>query len=345
MALDKSESGAPLVEARGLGRNYPMRQGLLGHKRDIWAVRDVTLNVSRGETVGIVGESGCGKSTLGRMMLGLEDPTTGSVHFDGRDIAGLAGGERRRLARQMQMVFQDPFGSLDPRRSVGAQIADGLRTHSIVPANKVKDEVTRLIEQVGLPASAALRRPHEFSGGQRQRVAVARALATQPDFIVADEPVSALDVSIQAQVVNLLMHLRRDLDLAMLFISHDLHVVRHLCDRIAVMYLGRIVEEGPAEKVFGTPAHPYTRALLASTPSLYPRDDADGDRVLPGELPSPANPPSGCPFRTRCPIAEEACAAAVPPLDELAPGWRAACIKAGPIATATAPAEERSPTP
>ncbi|WP_306132260.1 ABC transporter ATP-binding protein [Roseivivax marinus] len=327
---DPAPAGA-LVQAVSLGRNYPQRQGLFGTARAMWAVRDVSLDISAGETVGIVGESGCGKSTLGRMMLGLEDPTTGHVRFDGQDIATLQGATRRKLARRMQMVFQDPFGSLDPRRTVGAQIADGLRTHDIVPASEVGAEVTRLIEQVGLPAEAAKRRPHEFSGGQRQRIAVARALATRPDFIVADEPVSALDVSIQAQVVNLLMDLRRDLNLAMLFISHDLHVVRHLCDRIAVMYLGRIVEIGPAEQVFGTPAHPYTRALLAATPSLDPTRTADEDRILPGELPSPSNPPSGCPFRTRCPLAEEACAAEVPPLTPMAPGWRAACIKAGPL--------------
>jgi len=321
----------PLVQAHGLGRNFPMRQGLLGRPRDVWAVRDVELTVARGETLGVVGESGCGKSTLGRMMMGLDTPTTGSVEFDGRDLADVKGGERRRLARRMQMVFQDPFGSLDPRRSVGAQIADGLRIHNIVPSDKIAEEVLRLTEQVGLSPESVRRRPHEFSGGQRQRVAIARALATRPDFIVADEPVSALDVSIQAQVVNLLMDLRQDLDLAMLFISHDLHVVRHLCNRIVVMYLGRIVEEGPAAKVFGTPAHPYTRALLESTPSLEPRHAALGDRVLPGELPSPMNPPSGCPFRTRCPIAEPACAQAVPPLTPQEDGWRAACIKAGPV--------------
>lgn len=324
-------STGPLVQARGLGRNFPMRSGLLGRARDVWAVRDVTLTLSKGETVGVVGESGCGKSTLGRMMMGLDAPTTGTMEFEGRDLSQMAAVERRRLARRMQMVFQDPFGSLDPRRSVGAQVADGLRIHCIVPADGLDNEVRRLIEQVGLSPDAVDRRPHEFSGGQRQRIAVARALATRPDFIVADEPVSALDVSIQAQVVNLLMDLRRDLDLAMLFISHDLHVVRHLCDRIVVMYLGRIVEEGPAADVFGTPAHPYTRALLESTPSLHPRSAALGDRVLPGELPSPMDPPSGCPFRTRCPIAEAACADVVPPLVAQGDGWQAACIKAGSI--------------
>ena len=332
--FDLGTSPAPLVEAQALGRNFPQRQGLLGRARDIWAVRDVTLAIARGETVGVVGESGCGKSTLGRMMMGLDAPTTGAVHFDGRDLDAVRGPDRRRLARRMQMVFQDPFGSLDPRRSVGAQVGDGLRIHGIVPPADIGAEVARLLDQVGLPASAASRRPHEFSGGQRQRVAVARALSTRPDFIVADEPVSALDVSIQAQVVNLLMDLRRDLDLAMLFISHDLHVVRHLCTRIVVMYLGRIVEEGPAAQVFGTPAHPYTRALLTATPSLQPRRREAGFDVLPGELPSPANPPSGCPFRTRCPLAEAACAEAVPEFREIGPGWQAACIKARPESVA-----------
>ena len=327
--LDMPSTDTPLVQARGLGRNFPQRQGLLGRARDVWAVRDVSLSIARGETVGVVGESGCGKSTLGRMMLGLDTPTRGQMLFEGRDLASLAGAEKRRLSRRMQMVFQDPFGSLDPRRTIGAQIGDGLRIHQIVPRRDIRAEVARLLDQVGLPSAAAERRPHEFSGGQRQRIAVARALSTRPDYIVADEPVSALDVSIQAQVVNLLMDLRRDLDLAMLFISHDLHVVRHLCTRIVVMYLGRIVEEGPADKVFGAPAHPYTRALLSATPSLHPRDKDSLHGVLPGELPSPANPPSGCPFRTRCPVAEPQCAAAVPDFRTLAPGWKAACIKAG----------------
>ena len=321
---------APLVEAQGLSRNFPMRHGLLGKRRDVWAVRDVSLTIARGETLGVVGESGCGKSTLGRMMLGLDAPTLGRVTFDGRDLAGLRAAEKRRLSRRMQMVFQDPFGSLDPRRSVGAQIGDGLRIHRIVPASDIQKSVAGLLEQVGLSPGTASRRPHEFSGGQRQRIAIARALSTRPDFIVADEPVSALDVSIQAQVVNLLMDLRRDLDLAMLFISHDLHVVRHISTRIVVMYLGRIVEDGPSDRVFGAPAHPYTRALLSSTPSLHPRRDDSAHGVLPGELPSPANPPSGCPFRTRCPVAEPRCAEALPAFRTMGPGWKAACIKAAP---------------
>ena len=327
--LDDTKDAGPLVRAEGLARNFPVRQGMLGRSRDIWAVRDVSLSIAAGETVGVVGESGCGKSTLGRMMMGLDRPTEGSMWFDGRNLSTLGAAERRRLSRRMQMVFQDPFGSLDPRRSVGAQISDGLHIHRIVPPAEREAELHRLLDQVGLPRTAATRRPHEFSGGQRQRIAVARALSTRPDFIVADEPVSALDVSIQAQVVNLLRDLRDDLDLAMLFISHDLHVVRHLCTRIVVMYLGRIVEEGPAHRVFADPAHPYTRALLVSTPSLHPREKAGAAEILPGELPSPANPPSGCPFRTRCPIAESACAEQVPAFRDMGQGWKAACIKAG----------------
>ena len=328
--LDMAPKPAPLVEAKGLARNFPSRQGFLGRTRDVWAVRDVSLTLAPGETVGVVGESGCGKSTLGRMMMGLDRPTKGSVSFDGRDLAGLSATEQRRLSRRMQMVFPDPFGSLDPRRGIGAQIADGLRIHRLVPPGEVEAELHRLLDLVGLPRAAATRRPHAFSGGQRQRIAVARALSTRPDFIVADEPVSALDVSIQAQVVNLMMDLRADLGLSMLFISHDLHVVRHLCTRIVVMYLGRVVEEGPADQVFASPAHPYTRALLTATPSMKPRPQGGATRILPGELPSPANPPSGCPFRTRCPLAEAACAESVPEPRAMGPGWQASCIKAAP---------------
>lgn len=318
----------PIIQTQGLSRNFPSRAGLLGRRRDVWALRAVDLSVGRGETLGVVGESGCGKSTLGRIVLGLDRPTEGVVRFEGRDLDQLRGAARRRLRKRMQLVFQDPFGSLDPRRSIGAQIADGLTNHAIVPRSQIGDEVARLLALVGLDPSAASRRPHEFSGGQRQRIAVARALAPRPDFIVADEPVSALDVSIQAQIVNLLADLRRDLDLAMMFISHDLHVVRHLCSRVLVMYLGRVVEEGPTEAVFARPMHPYTWALMAALPSLRDQRALSAD-VLTGELPSPANPPSGCAFRTRCPLAGPECAAAVPQLSPMGDGRRVACIKAG----------------
>lgn len=319
-------TGSPIIEASDLSRNFPARQGLLGKKRDVWALRGINLSISRGETLGVVGESGCGKSTLGNILLGLDSPTGGHIRFEGEDLHDLQGVQRRAMRKRMQLIFQDPFGSLDPRRTIGAQIADGLRNHDIVPAGEVTAEVARLLTLVGLDQSAAKRRPHEFSGGQRQRIAVARALAPRPDFIVADEPVSALDVSIQAQIVNLLADLRQDLDLAMLFISHDLHVVRHLCTRLVVMYLGRIVEEGPTEQIFSAPRHPYTQALLAATPSLK-RAAKTAGHILEGELPSPANPPSGCAFRTRCPLASEPCSLAVPELDSLGHGHRLACIK------------------
>ena len=314
---------APLVRAEGLSRSFALHRGLLRRADALRAVVEVDLSVARGEAVGVVGESGCGKSTLGRLMLGLLPPTAGSVEFDGRPLAERHGVEGRALRRRMQMVFQDPFGSLDPRRGVGAQIADGLRVHSVVPAREVRGEVARLLDLVGLDPRAAGRLPHEFSGGQRQRVAVARALAPRPDFVVADEPVSALDVSIQAQIVNLLADLRAELDLALLFISHDLHVVRHLCDRLAVMYLGRVVEEGPADAVFEAPAHPYTRALLEAAPSIRRR--APG-APLEGEIPDPSRVPSGCAFRTRCPIAQPRCSEVVPPLAEVGPARRAACV-------------------
>ncbi|WP_138465771.1 ABC transporter ATP-binding protein [Poseidonocella sp. HB161398] len=318
---------SPVIEALELTRNFPSRSGWVGAKRDVWALRGINLSISRGETVGVVGESGCGKSTLGNILLGLDSPTGGGVRFEGKYLHDFKGAHRRQMRKRMQLVFQDPFGSLDPRRSVGAQIADGLRNHDVVPAAEIPAEVARLLTLVGLAPSVAPRRPSQFSGGQRQRIAIARALAPRPDFIVADEPVSALDVSIQAQIVNLLADLREELDLAMLFISHDLHVVRHLCTRVVVMYLGRIVEEGPAEQIFTAPRHPYTQALLAATPSLK-RPAGETGKVLDGELPSPANPPSGCAFRTRCALATGDCASAVPPLETVGPERRTACFHA-----------------
>ena len=321
-----------LVEAKGLTKTFRARQSLFGRRRDILAVRDVDLSVGGQEAVGVVGESGCGKSTLGRLLLHLLAPTAGTVRFDGQDLAALGSDQRRRLRRRMQLIFQDPFGSLDPRRTVGNQIADGMLIHGLATDAQAREAVGDLLEQVGLEPTHATRLPHEFSGCQRQRIAVARALATQPDFIVADEPVSALDVSIQAQVVNLLADLRQRLGLSLLFISNDLHVVRHLCDRVAVMYLGRVVETGPAAALFEAPAHPYTQALLAATPSLARRRDT-GRPPLSGDLPSPSDPPSGCSFRTRCPHANSDCAAAVPPLEPWASdGHRVACWRAAEIA-------------
>ncbi|OCX58180.1 peptide ABC transporter ATP-binding protein [Thioclava sp. SK-1] len=321
----------PLIEVQDLARNYPIRQGLMGKTRNVWALDGVNLKIARGETLGVVGESGCGKSTLGRIMMGLDRASRGRVLFEGHNLNEINGADQRRLTKRMQLIFQDPFGSLDPRRSVGAQIADGLHNHAIVAKSQIAPEVDRLLDLVGLDRSASTRRPHEFSGGQRQRIAVARALAPRPEFIVADEPVSALDVSIQAQIVNLLADLRHELDLAMLFISHDLHVVRHLCSRLIVMYLGRVVEDGPADEIFRAPQHPYTQALLGATPSLK-RPRGAGVKALSGDLPSPLNPPSGCAFRTRCPIATQICAQKIPVLTRTDPSRRTACLKAGTAA-------------
>ena len=285
------------------------------------------MAVAAGEAVGLVGESGSGKSTLGRVMLGLLAPSEGRVLVEGQDLAGMDKAALRRLRRRMQLVFQDPYSSLDPRRRVGAQVADGLSIHGLVPRGEQRARVAALFDQVGLPAAHAERFPHEFSGGQRQRVGIARALATGPDLLVADEPVSALDVSVQAQVVALLADLRTRLGLAMLFISHDLPVVRSLCDRVVVLYLGRVMEEGPVATVFAAPLHPYTQALLSAAPSLDPA--ARRTRILlQGDPPSPAAPPSGCVFRTRCNIAVPTCAEEVPPLDERGVGGhRVACIR------------------
>jgi oligopeptide transport system ATP-binding protein len=316
---------APLVRAEAVSRSFAARAGWLARRAEVKAVREVDLAIGRGEAVGVVGESGCGKSTLGRLLLHLLPPTSGRVLFDGRALEDLTPATRRRLRARMQMIFQDPYASLDPRRRAGDQIADGLLIHGLADREGARMQVRDLLARVGLEADHADRLPHEFSGGQRQRIAIARALATNPDFIVADEPVSALDVSVQAQIIALMAELRSAFGLALLFISHDLHVVRHLCERVVVMYLGRVVEEGGAD-LFAAPAHPYTRALIAATPSLRPRPQGR-PAVLAGDLPSPAAPPSGCGFRTRCPHAVAVCAETVPTLREIAPGRRVACLR------------------
>ena len=316
-----------LVIAEGLTRHFAM-PGFLTRRKPVQAVTDVSLAVAAGEAVGLVGESGSGKSTLGRLMLGLNVPTSGRVLFDGRDLAELSARERRASRRRMQIVFQDPQSSLDPRRSIGAQIADGLAIHKLAPAKERPHLVEELLAQVGLPPTHADRYPHQFSGGQRQRIGIARALAMRPQFLVADEPVSALDVSVQAQVLRLLADLRHRLGLALLFISHDLAVVRSLCDRVAVMYLGRVMEEGPAASVFARPAHPYTQALLSAAPSLDPARRRKR-LLLAGDPPSPSDPPSGCVFRTRCPKAMPECATGVPQFRDLGSGHKAACLLAG----------------
>ena len=322
--LERAVSDA-LVRAEGLTRRFATG-GFFLRGRPLQAVTNFSLVIAAGEAVGLVGESGSGKSTVGRLLLGLLPASEGRAIFDGIDLAAAGAEKLRKLRRRMQLVFQDPYGSLDPRRTVGAQIADALQIHAIVPPPQQRPRVAELLDQVGLAPEHARRYPHQFSGGQRQRIGIARALAAGPDFLVADEPVSALDVSVQAQVLALLADLRTRLGLAMLFISHDLPVVRHLCDRVAVMYLGRVMEEGPVAAVFARPLHPYTQALLSAAPSLH----ADRRRtriLLRGEPPSPADPPSGCVFRTRCPHALAACAAAVPELRERERGHRAACIR------------------
>jgi oligopeptide/dipeptide ABC transporter ATP-binding protein len=313
-----------LIEAIGLGKSFGGRS-LFGAGPVLRAVSAVDLAVERRQIVGLVGESGSGKSTVGRLMLALLPPTAGRVVFDGLDLAELAPAELRRQRRRLQLVFQDPYSSLDPRRPVGDQIAEGLHVHAIGAAAGRRGRVGELLAEVGLEPGHAGRYPHEFSGGQRQRIAIARALATAPEFIVADEPVSALDVSIQAQVLTLLDRVRGDHGLSILFISHDLAAVRSLCDRVVVLYLGRVVEAGPTARVFDRPRHPYSAALMSAVPSLTRRRRPR--LLLEGDPPSPIDPPSGCAFRTRCPFALAACAEAVPATRPAGDGHSFACIR------------------
>jgi oligopeptide/dipeptide ABC transporter ATP-binding protein len=305
----------PLVEVADLVKHYKRRGWLRGDAAPVRAVDGVSFTVAPGETLGLVGESGSGKSTVGRAVLRLETPTAGTVRFDGADLASLDGTALRKLRRRMQVVFQDPFGSLNPRRTVGDSIAEGLVIHQIGTSADRKARVDGLLEEVGLDASLADRYPHEFSGGQRQRIGIARALAVEPEFIVCDEPVSALDVSIQAQVLNLLLDLRARRGLAYLFIAHDLAVVRQIAHRVAVMYLGTIVELGPARQVISAPRHPYTRALVSAIPQPDPTRQSERI-VLAGEPPSPSAPPPGCPFEPRCfhPAKDARCRAERPAL-------------------------------
>jgi peptide/nickel transport system ATP-binding protein len=324
-----SSSTAPLLSVEGLAVDYPVgRAGLWGGKRVMMrAVEDVSFEIRRGETLGLVGESGSGKTTTGRAVLRKVPLAAGRIVFDGEEITHLQGERLRRFRRRMQLVFQDPYASLNPRMRVFDIVAEPLLVHGLVPRIRAaQGQVSELLELVGLPADAMFRYPHAFSGGQRQRVGIARALSLHPEFIVADEPVSALDVSIRAQVVNLLQDLQERLGLTYLFIAHDLSVVRHISHRIAVMYAGKLVESGTPDQIYDDPKHPYTRALLSAVPVPDPRVEATRQRiVLTGSVPNLADPPSGCRFHTRCPLVTDRCRHEEPPLTERAPGHRAAC--------------------
>jgi len=316
------------LDARNLVKYFPTgASGLLGRPtKEVKAVDDVSFSIQDGTTLGIVGESGCGKSTLARVVTRLIDPTSGSVVLDGQDITTLSGHDLRIARRKMQMIFQDPYASLNPRHSVGQIISAPLEVQKMSPANGVKSRVQELMNLVGLNPEHYNRYPHEFSGGQRQRIGIARALILEPKLLVADEPVSALDVSIQAQILNLLENLQKELGLTYMFIAHDLSVVRHIADNVAVMYLGKIVETGPATSVYAMPRHPYTTALLSAVPVADPTKRGRTGRIrLVGDVPSPVDPPSGCRFRTRCWKATDLCATSEPALVEIAPGHSVAC--------------------
>ena len=327
-----------LIEIRDLVKQFPVKAGLFQRTvANVNAVAGVDLDIARGETVGLVGESGCGKTTLGRMLVRLLEPTSGTVKFDGNDITHIDGKALKPFRRRAQIIFQDPFGSLDPRTQVGEAIAEGLRLHGVDDRDERQERVGDMLELVGLKQAHAGRYPHEFSGGQRQRIGIARALILQPDFVVADEPVSALDVSVQAQVLNLLKELQSELDLTLLFVAHNLAVVEHISDRVAVMYLGRIVELTDRDTLYRNPLHPYTEALLSAIPIADP-DRPRNRTILQGEIPSPLNPPAGCHFHPRCPIAEKGlCDLEVPNLMDAPQGdhHQAAChLRAGERATA-----------
>ena len=317
--------GPPLLQVRDLRTHFPARPGLLRRSRGVVrAVDGVSFDVARGETLGVVGESGCGKSTLGRSVLQLVRPTSGSVRFEGRELVGLPQRALRPLRRRMQLVFQDPYASLNPRLTVRELLGEPFAIHGVARGAEREARVERLLDLMGLPREALGRFPHEFSGGQRQRIGIARSIALEPDLVVADEPISALDVSIQAQIVNLLVDLQRQLGLTYLFIAHDLKIVQYVSTRVAVMYLGRIVELAPADALYRAPRHPYTQALLSAVPSTTPGRRRERV-VLAGDPPSPLAPPTGCAFHPRCPLAQERCRREAPPLYALPGGHHVAC--------------------
>jgi oligopeptide/dipeptide ABC transporter ATP-binding protein len=323
-----ADAGEPLLQVRDLVKHFPITHGLIIQRKigAVQAVDGVSFEVQRGETLGIVGETGCGKSTTARVIMRLLEATSGEVRFDGQDITTLRGGALKAVRREMQMIFQDPYSSLNPRKTIGSIIGEPFAIHGLERGKgERKRAVQALMETVGLNPEHYNRYPHEFSGGQRQRIGVARALALNPKLLIADEPVSALDVSIQAQVLNLLRDLQRRLGLTLVFIAHDLSVIRHMCDRVAVMYLGKIVEIGPSDALYAFPRHPYTGALLSAVPVADPTKPPSERRLLSGDVPSPANPPKACRFHTRCPKAQELCSQQEPPLEEKGSGTRTAC--------------------
>jgi oligopeptide transport system ATP-binding protein len=344
-----------LLDVRGLKMYFPITQGVLLQRRVGWvrAVDDISFHIARGETLGLVGESGCGKSTTGRAILQLYRPTAGEVYLDGDDLTRLKGGDLRRTRRRMQMIFQDPYASLNPRMTVGSIIAEPLEIHNLARGKAKQERVAELLRLVNLNPYFANRYPHEFSGGQRQRIGIARALAVEPQLIICDEPISALDVSIQAQIINLLEELQSELGLTYLFIAHDLSVVRHISDRVAVMYVGKIVELTDRNELYERPLHPYTRALLSAVPVPDPQIERRRQRIiLSGDPASPVNPPVACRFHPRCPFAQDICHEVEPPLDQVRPGHFVACHfwkeieeRAGAVGAPVAVAATEDPTP